>query len=186
MLLSSSVWRGNARWWFSGGLLAGGVTSGLVAVVVGSLFRPVITPIVAVVLIVALLLAVAAQEVGLFTLSLPQNARQVPQSIIQDGEQIGALQFGFEMGTGVRTFMTSGLPHVLLLCVLLLAGWPTALLSGLAFGAGRAWMMLSRLWHGDVVAWDMALAECDRFIRVVLAGAATVVVIPILIAAAEM
>ena len=31
MLLSSSVWRGNARWWFAGGLLAGGMACASVA-----------------------------------------------------------------------------------------------------------------------------------------------------------
>lgn len=178
MLLSSSVWRGNARWWFALGEVIGGVASGLVAVVLGSLvLRPWLPEPVRLGAIVVLLVAVAAHEFGLLHLHLPQNARQVPQWVIDEGGRYGALQFGFEMGTGARTFMTSGLPHVLLLAVLLTASWPYALLAGLLFGGGRAWMALTRLWHPDPARWDVALRRSDRTVRAVLVVAAGLVVL---------
>jgi hypothetical protein len=173
MLLSSSVWRGNARWWFAGGELLGGIASGLVGVVAGSLLLRWWLPTAAHAwLIACALVAVAAHEFGIVRLPLPQNARQVPQWVIDEGGRFGALQFGFEMGTGARTFMTSGLPHLVLLAVLLIAAWPHALLAGLAFGAGRAWMALSRLWSPDPAGWDATLRRRDAAVRAVLVVAA--------------
>jgi len=107
-------------------------------------------------------------EFGVLRLRLPQNARQVPQSVIDDGHRYGALQFGFEMGTGVRTYMTSGLPHALAVALLVLPSLPAALMAGVAFGAGRALMTLTRHAHPDRSAWDTALRTRDRLIRVVL------------------
>jgi hypothetical protein len=172
MLLSSSVWRGNARWWFAGGLLAGGLTSALVAVTVGSLLRPLLPATATLVLVAAVVAVVALGEWGLFTMRLPQNHRQVPQWVISEGDRAGPLQFGFEMGTGVRTFMTSGLPHVLAVSLLLLSSVPEAALAGVAFGSGRAWMTLSRMWSGDVDRWDAELSRWMRPLRAALAIAA--------------
>ena len=172
MLLSSSVWRGSARWWFSAGLLAGGLVSALLLVVVGSLVRPLLPlPVrLAVLAVAAVVLALA--EFGLVRLPLPQNGRQVPEWVIDAGGRVGAVQFGFEMGTGVRTFMTSGLPHLLAVAVLLLGDPPVVLAAGLGFGAGRAWMTLSRLWSGDPDRWDADLRRWLRPLRAVLAVAA--------------
>ncbi len=138
------------------------------AVVLGSLIRPVVPAAAAIGLVAVATVLVAGQELGFYRLTLPQNARQVPQSIREAGGRVGGLSFGFEMGTGVRTFMTSGLPHVLLVSVLLYAAWPHALVAGLFFGVGRAWMTLSRLWYLDHDGWDDQLAERDRLIRIVL------------------
>ncbi|MGC5319647.1 hypothetical protein ACPXB5_13030 [Micromonospora arida] len=183
MLLSSSVWRDNARWWFSGGLLLGGLTTAAVAVVVGSLVRPVVPTVLAAMLMGGLFLVVAGQEFGLYRLRLPQNARQVPQTIVTADSRYGPLQFGFEMGTGVRTYMTSGLPHILVLGLLLLVPWDVALVSGIAFGGGRAWMALSRLWHGDVDAWDYAQRRYDRLTRIVLTVGTGALLVAILLIA---
>lgn len=168
-MLSSSVWRGKSHWWFSIGLLAGGFTSALVAVTVGSLLlRPFVPAILAIAAVILLFVLITANEFGIARLPLLQNGRQVPQSITDDGGQYGALQFGFEMGTGVRTFMTSGLPHALAACLILVATWPIAIIAGLGFGAGRAWMTLSRHAHHDHVAWNDSLTKFDRGIRGVL------------------
>lgn len=144
-------------------------------VTLGSLARPVVPDVVGAVVVAAVLAVIAGQELGLYQLPLPQNARQVPQSILAEGGRVGGLQFGFELGTGVRTFMTSGLPHVLLVAVFLFTGWPHALLAGVSFGAGRAWMALSRLWNSDTEAWDDELASRDRLIRVVLTAVSAAV-----------
>jgi hypothetical protein len=183
MLLSSSVWRGNARWWFVAGLLAGGLTSALLAVTVGSLVRALLPAPVELAVVGAVAVVVALGEFGLYSLRLPQNSRQVPEWVIDEGGRRGPLQFGFEMGTGVRTFMTSGLPHVLLVALLLFSGVPEAVLAGLAFGAGRAWMTLSRLWSGDTDAWDERLARWSRRLRAVLAVAALCCCVTLLLAA---
>lgn len=168
MLLSSSVWRERAKWWFSAGLLLGGAVAGLVAVTLGSLLRPIVPAPVAVLLTVSLGVIIGLGEFGVYRLPLPQNARQVPEWIIDDGGKLGALQFGFEMGTGVRTYMTSGTPHLLLMTTVLFADLGEGVLAGALFGAGRAWMALSRLHSGGPEEWDRRLAHSLRPVRLSL------------------
>ncbi|MET9023730.1 hypothetical protein ABZV93_27530 [Actinopolymorpha sp. NPDC004070] len=182
-MLVSSVWRERSRWWFSAGLLAGGLTSAVVAVALGLLVRPVVRPVPAAVAVVAVAVLVGLNEFGLLRLRLPQNGRQVPESIGDDGPRYGALHFGFEMGTGVRTYMTTGLPHVLVLAVALCATWPQGLAAGLAFGAGRAAMVLARHAHRDDGHWDGRLAAYDRTLRLLLTFACCCVLAVVLLAA---
>lgn len=113
---------------------------------------------------------------GWYRLRLPQNRRQVPVWIVREGNRAGALQFGYEMGTGLRTFMTSGLPHLALLSVLLLGSWWQPLACGAAFGAGRAAMTLTRYHHGDADHWDARLAASAQPIRRLLLAAAIILV----------
>jgi hypothetical protein len=70
------------------------------------------------------------------------------------------------MGTGLRTFMTSSLPHLAALTVALYASWPYALLTGAAFGAGRAVMPLVRIGWGDAADWDRRYRRAGRPFRV--------------------
>lgn len=171
-MLISSVWRERSRWWFSGGLLIGGLTSALVIVALGALLlRPFVPAVVKGGIVAVVFLLIVIHELGWLRLPLPQNARQVPETITEDGAAYGALQFGFEMGTGIRTYMTTGLPHALAAGLLLLAGWPEGLLAGLAFGAGRALMTLSRDFHTDHESWDRALRRHDKTVRIILTGA---------------
>jgi hypothetical protein len=80
-----------------------------------------------------------AREAGWVRISLPQNARQIPQEVLQHRVRRGALQFGFELGTGVRTFVSASAPYVVALGLLLSHQGPvTTVLAGTGFGAGRA------------------------------------------------
>jgi hypothetical protein len=123
-------------------------------VLIGSLLRPVLPAWLKLGLIALLALVVIGNETQLLRIRLPQNGRQVPSTVILEGGRIGAWQFGFEMGTGLRTYMTSSLPHLAALTVALLAWWPYALLTGAAFGLGRAIMPLIRIGWGDGADWD--------------------------------
>ncbi|HEX2299225.1 MAG TPA: hypothetical protein VHH34_12045, partial [Pseudonocardiaceae bacterium] len=102
---------------FTTGLLLGGASTGLLAVILGSLLRPLLPIELGALLLAAAGVVIIAAEIAGYRLSLPQNARQVPTWIIREGSRAGALQFGYEMGTGVRTYMTSALPHLVLLTV---------------------------------------------------------------------
>lgn len=115
------------------------------------------------------------REVGVVPLRLPQNARQVPQEVLRRSVRWGALQFGFELGTGVRTFVSASAPYVLAVAVFL-AGqhWPVAALAGLGFGAGRALTPLVRLGSGAVDDWDARLRSRLRALTV---GAAAVLAV---------
>ncbi len=171
------MWRGRARWWFATGELLGGTVVGAVLVVLGSLVRPLAPDAVRWALVVVLGVVVAGSEVGLYSLPLPQNGRQVPPTVVEAGGRVGALQFGFEMGTGLRTYMTSGLPHLTALCVALVAPWWGGLLAGTAFGAGRALMPLLRLTWAPADLWDNALDRVTLLVSVLLVTGSGLVVV---------
>ncbi len=137
----------------------------MLLVLVGSLLRPFLPGWLRLGLIAVLAVVVIGNETHLFTVRLPQNGRQVPSTVIAEGGRLGAWQFGFEMGTGLRTFMTSSLPHLAALTVALIAPWPYALLTGAAFGAGRAVMPLARIGWGDPADWDRRYSGTHRPFR---------------------
>jgi hypothetical protein len=98
------------------------------------------------------------RETGVVTIPLPQNARQVPQDVLRHSPLRGALRFGFELGTGVRTYVSATAPYVLAVAVLL-GGQraQVAALAGVGFGAGRAATPLVRRASGAVERWDAGL-----------------------------
>jgi hypothetical protein len=125
---------------------------------------------VAVVPRVVFLVAVAVVVVGADmlgkSLRLPQNGRAVPVTIISQGPVSGPLQFGFEMGTGLRTYMTSGAPHVLFVALVLFADPVAGLLAGLGFRAGRAAMTLARGRYREPREWDVVFGNQRRIVAV--------------------
>ncbi|XTZ14794.1 hypothetical protein ACQSSU_25505 [Micromonospora echinospora] len=127
----------------------------------------------------AAVVAVAAlgllRELGLVSIRLPQNARQVPQDVLQRNPRRGALQFGFEMGTGVRTYVSSSAPYVLAAALLLVGQrLDVVVLAGVGFGVGRALTPLTRRAAGSGDRWDTDLRVRLRTITVT--GCAVLVV----------
>jgi hypothetical protein len=123
---------------------------------------------------------VLAGECGLHRVVLPHRRTQVPSTVIGAGSDAGALQFGFEMGSGVRTHMPSNLPYLPLLAVLLLGSWAAAVAAGLGFGLGRAAMALGRHHSRDTTWWDRQWKHHEQPLRIILALAAVVVAVTIL------
>jgi len=139
------------------GLLAGGVCTATALWLVSGLTAP-IPAAARHGVIIASALVFLARDAGWLRFPMPQNTRQVPQDVMQRHLIKGSLQFGFEMGTSVRTYVSASAPYVLGLA-LLLAGvdyW-SALSAGLGFGLGRAATPLSRLTSTDGVDWDARL-----------------------------
>ena len=65
----------------------------------------------------------------------------------------------FELGTGVRTYVSSSAPYVVASMLLLSSdGFVAALVAGLGFGVGRATTPLARVISRDGVDWDARLA----------------------------
>jgi hypothetical protein len=159
----------SARGWFALGLVLGGISTAMLACLAGSLVRPLLPAVAVAGALAVLLLFVLGGELGLHRELLPHNQRQVPQTVIGDGGRLGALRFGYEMGTGVRTFMPSNLPYLALAAVVLIAPAQAALLVGTGFGLGRAWMTLSRTRAQDASAWDAAWRRLERPVRATLA-----------------
>jgi hypothetical protein len=119
--------------------------------------------------VVAAVAAVAtARETGLVRFALPQNRRQVPQSVFYKGSRVAALQFGFEMGTGVMTYTTAAAPFVAAAMLLLANGsWLLPVVTGVGFGLGRAMMPLSRYLSATDDAWDDRLRRRTMLIAAV-------------------
>lgn len=117
-------------------------------------------------------LAVVLRELGLVRFPVPQNARLVPEDV-QHLRQWGALQFGFEMGTGMRTYSPSALPHLVLIAVVLVVPFPAAFAVAAGFALGRLAMpLLSNSWSGDG-DWTRVWGRSERVVRPVLALTAT-------------
>ncbi|WP_416903912.1 hypothetical protein [Micromonospora echinospora] len=125
--------------------------------------------------VVAVAVAGLLRELGLVSIRLPQNARQVPQDVLQRNPRRGALQFGFEMGTGVRTYVSSSAPYVLAAALLLVGQrLDVVVLAGVGFGVGRALTPLTRRAAGSGDRWDADLRV--RLRAVTVTGCAVLVV----------
>lgn len=162
--------------------MTGGVAISAVAVTLGSLVRPVLPPALRVGVVVAMGVFILAGECGLHRVLLPHRRAQVPSTVIAAGGDAGALRFGFEMGSGVRTHMPSNLPYLPLAAVLLFSSWPVALACGLGFGLGRAAMALGRHYSGDGTWWDSQWHRHERVVRLTLTFTATVLTAAIILA----
>jgi hypothetical protein len=180
LALSSPGWRERDRQAvvlgvFSVGLVFGGVLSSLVLWLLSGLAAP-LPATVRYGLIVGFALAGVLRDAGVVRFPLPQNTRQVPQDVLRRDVVRGALRFGFELGTGVRTYVSSTVPYVLAASLLLSTpGFGAAVLAGAGFGLGRATTPLARFASGTGQSWDAALHARLRVITV--GGGAVVAVI---------
>lgn len=99
-----------------------------------------------------------------FSHKLPQRRRLVPQYAALRGPAVGAFQFGLEMGTGLRTYVTATAPYVLAVGVLLLGGPIVGMLAGIGFGLGRSLMAASTFYSSGVHAWILAFHRNEAWI----------------------
>lgn len=103
------------------------------------------------------------RDFGVVHVHLPENRRQVPQDVFAHGLYRAAFQFGFEMGTGVRTYMPATTPYVLAAFILLaIPGVGVALGAAVGFGISRGIVPLTRLLTSDKTVWS---AQRDRWGR---------------------
>ncbi|GAA4919644.1 hypothetical protein GCM10023223_45200 [Stackebrandtia albiflava] len=167
---------------FTAGLIAGGIVTATALWLVSGLTEPI--PVEWRRWVVVAVAAVAVlRDAGVLRFPLPQNARQIPQDVIQRHLLRGSLQFGFELGTGVRTYVSASLPYVVAVALLLTGvGYPAALLAGAGFGLGRAATPLLRLASGDGDAWDRAMS---RRLSLIATGGGTVLVVVFAVLAAN-
>jgi hypothetical protein len=154
--------------WFGGGLLLGAELVVLVGAALGALPQVLVPAPLRAALFAAVAVVVLLREAGAVRFAVPQNARLVPEDVAHLREW-GALQFGFEMGTGMRTYSPSALPHLALLAVLLVLPLPLVPVLGAGFAAGRLAMpLLSNAWSDDG-AWTAVWGRAERVVRPVLA-----------------
>lgn len=167
-MLGSSVWRGSPVLAFCAGLLTGGVLISLAFLVVGSVLRAPAPWWVRVALVAAWLGVMVAREFGVLRFGLPENRRLVPETVFRLGRHLGPFQFGVEMGTGVRTYLPTGLPYVLVAAVALLASPIAAVVAGVGFGLGRCLMVLANLGYDAEGGWDRQWLAYHRQIKVLI------------------
>lgn len=142
MALTQPVWReGTPRWVafsaFTFGAAIGGTLTSTGLVIVGS-GLDLISPLVRSGALVVLGGVLVLRDLDMVELPLPQNRRQVPQSVFYRGIAHASARFGFELGTGVRTYVPTSAPYALASAIVLLdLGTGLATLAGLGFGLGR-------------------------------------------------
>lgn len=142
---------------FGGALILGGTLSAAVIWLTSGLGRG-LPPAWRIGLLSAVTILAVLREFHVLNIGLPQNSRQIPQEVLAKGPLLGPFQFGFELGTGMRTFVSSSLPYVLAGVVWLYAtDYVTAFLVGASFGLGRAAMPAARYWSGSGESWDQRL-----------------------------
>jgi hypothetical protein len=183
-MLNSPVWRGSrSRFSFCVGLLLGALATAAGLLLVGSLLRLAMPAVAIRWMLLAAVVALVARELDLVSFWLPQNKRLVPEHVNRHGRVFGPLQFGFEMGTSLRTYTPSALPHAVALTVAFLASPLATVVVGVGFGLGRATMSLGNLHYSKDNSWDLAWLDHERLLRWVLAAGFAGCVVVVLVTA---
>lgn len=137
--------------------MVGAFASAALLWVIGGLSEPIPTSVVRIVLVSAVA-TLLLRDLGVVRFWLPENHRQVPQSVLGKPGLRPALLFGAELGTGFRTYVPTTPPYMLALAILLLpVSWGAVTAASLGFAAGRATTAALRMASGDVSAWDEML-----------------------------
>lgn len=111
-------------------------------------------------LVLCAVTALLLRDLGLVRFWLPENQRQVPQSVVRKPGLEAAFQFGAELGVGVRTYVSSAAPYILGIAIVLVpAGWTAAVVAACGFALGRAAMPVTRLLSQQAGTWDELLAR---------------------------
>lgn len=121
------------------GTMVGGLTSAAFLVIASGLLSWV-PEFVRTGALVVVVLVLVGHEADRWHLDLPENRRQIPQEVFRRRNYwAGALQFGFELGTGVRTFVPNVAPYALAMGIILVPPpVGVALVAGVLFGVGRS------------------------------------------------
>ena len=110
-------------------------------------------------------LIAVGRDFGLIHLQLPQAARQIPQEALTLGPLASAFRFAFELGTGVRTYLTGSGPYVLAAAILLLQpNAPSVALAAVGVAVGRTLPVLQFVISKKYVL-DLNLIEREWIIR---------------------
>lgn len=138
----------------------GGSTTGLMLVVLGGLVPPLPLNRVVWMAIATVGLLLLLRDCRMLEYRLPENRRQVPQTIYRLPSTVGDFVFGFELGTGVRTFLPASAPYIACLTVVLFAQsiYP-GITVGSAFGLSRGVVAVDRMVRRHRGRWDTTLKQ---------------------------
>lgn len=117
---------------------------------------------------VILLVAVGlltARSLGWVRFPLPQNERQIEREAFQRRPGMAAFRFAFQLGTSVRTYVTTVAPYAAALLLVLAApsdlgpAVGAAALLALGFGVGRSTIVVGQIWRHTIIVEHAALAR---------------------------
>jgi hypothetical protein len=126
----------------------------------------------------AALIWVLKENPGALPFSLPETKRQIPAQVFGQRLDRAALVFGFQLGTGVTTYVSAAAPYAF--AWLLFVGWlplGLALSAALGFGLGRTLPLLTPLSvarSGPIGSAFLPAAAADprvAFLLVLIGGA---------------
>lgn len=136
-------------------LSLGGATSAVAAWWLGAPIRALLPLSYRVLLLVAIAALGVLRDAKLISFWLPGPSRQVPPSVLRLHPVGGAALFGFELGMGFRTFITSSASYVAVFLASTVLITPSdAMVVGCGFGLGRGIAALGRRLAGDPDRWD--------------------------------
>ncbi len=159
---------------------AGGLTSALLFWLLSGLLAP-LAPTVRLWVFVVLAALVLLVGHGFVGLRLPQNRQQIPRSVFDRSPTTAAARFGYELGTGLRTYLPSAAPHLLAVGLVVLGGpWWAAVALGVGFGLGRGLLPTQRALAPDARRWD---ARVDLEGPVVRGGGEVLALVGLVVAA---
>jgi len=137
-------WSTTAAWYFVASVL-GGATTGALAGGVGRLIRVAFTPSdrAVMVLIASVCLVGAVLDLAHQRVVLPTVHRQVNEDwLVRFRGWVYGSAFGYQLGLGVVTIVTTAAVYVLIAMALLLGSITTGVALGAVFGAARALPLL--------------------------------------------
>lgn len=136
---------------------AGGITTAVLFWLLSGLAAP-LGPSTQVIVFVVVAVAILLAGHGFLGVHLPQRRHQIPRTVFDRSPERAAARFGYELGTGLRTYLPSAAPHVLVAGIVVL-GLPlwAALALGAGFGAGRGLLPTQRALAPDPSRWDARL-----------------------------
>ena len=117
----------------------------------------------------AVLFCVAlARDLDLVGFWLPENRRQVRQTVLRLRPVVGDVMFGFELGTGARTYVPATTPYLAALAVVVATdGLVPGLVAGAGFGLGRGLVVVDRMLRRDRQGWDRRVKRYGKSLPVV-------------------
>ncbi len=139
----------NSRWWLTVtayllGSLAGGMTTGLAMGFAGELLSGAVDGQLALTLLAVVAAVGVAADLGVAGLELPSPRRQVNEDWLTTYRGwVYGLGFGYQLGLGVVTIVSSSTVWLTWVAALLAGSWGAGLAIGAVFGAARGALILS-------------------------------------------
>lgn len=157
---------------FGIGLLVGAYLAGTALFLLFALLStPTVSADAALWVTVALLVPLVGVQLLDSSSKLPSARRQVPQTTVDGGSKFGMLRFGLEMGSGVRTYMTSTAPYMVLVALAIRApGYSWYALGATMFAAGRLLPLVVKLVDSSPSGLLISVLTTKRYSALVLSS----------------